>query len=64
MYQNIYKIEPSSFVTDIVVHDYRTADVFRKYDFRHSKLNDCETFQKIVFTVFQQVSKSVFSKKT
>ena len=32
MYQNIYKIEPSSFVTDIVVHDYRTADVFRKYD--------------------------------
>lgn len=32
MYQNIYTIEPSSFVTDIVVHDYRTADVFRKYD--------------------------------
>jgi regulator of cell morphogenesis and NO signaling len=32
MYQNIYKIEPFSFVTDIVVHDYRTADVFRKYD--------------------------------
>jgi regulator of cell morphogenesis and NO signaling len=32
MYQNIYKIEPSSFVTDIVVRDYRTADVFRKYD--------------------------------
>ena len=32
MYQNIYKIEPSAFVTDIVVHDYRTADVFRKYD--------------------------------
>jgi len=32
MYQNTYKIEPSSFVTDIVVHDYRTADVFRKYD--------------------------------
>ena len=32
MYQNIYKIEPFSFVTDIVVHDFRTADVFRKYD--------------------------------
>ena len=32
MYQNIYKIETSSFVTDIVIHDYRTADVFRKYD--------------------------------
>lgn len=32
MYQNIYKIEPSSFVTDIVIHDYRTADIFRKYD--------------------------------
>ena len=32
MYQNIYKIEPSSFVTDIVSHDYRTADIFRKYD--------------------------------
>jgi len=32
MYQNIYKIEASSFVTDIVIRDYRTADVFRKYD--------------------------------
>ena len=32
MYQNIYKIESSSFVTDIVTHDFRTADVFRKYD--------------------------------
>jgi regulator of cell morphogenesis and NO signaling len=32
MYQNIYKIEPSSFVTDIVTHDFRTADVFRKYN--------------------------------
>ena len=31
MYQNIYKIEPSSFVTDIVIQDYRTADVFSKY---------------------------------
>ena len=29
---NIYNIQPSSFVTDIVTHDYRTADVFRKYD--------------------------------
>jgi regulator of cell morphogenesis and NO signaling len=32
MYQNIYTIESSSFVTDIVIHDYRTADVFRKYN--------------------------------
>ena len=32
MYQNIYKIEPSSFVTDIVTQDFRTADVFRKYN--------------------------------
>jgi len=30
LYSN-YKIDPSSFVTDIVTHDYRTADVFRKY---------------------------------
>ena len=27
-----YKIDSSSFVSDIVAHDYRTADVFRKYD--------------------------------
>lgn len=26
-----YHIDPSSFVTDIVTHDYRTAGVFRKY---------------------------------
>lgn len=32
MLANNYKIEPSFFVTDIVTHDYRTADVFRKYD--------------------------------
>ncbi|TMI91152.1 MAG: iron-sulfur cluster repair di-iron protein [Bacteroidetes bacterium] len=32
MNSNIYKIEPSSFVTDIVTHDFRTADVFRKYN--------------------------------
>ena len=32
MFRNIYKIEPSSFITDIVIHDYRTADVFRKYE--------------------------------
>ena len=32
MYQNIYKIEPFSFVTDIVKHDYRTAEIFSKYD--------------------------------
>lgn len=27
-----HKIDASSFVTDIVTHDYRAADVFRKYD--------------------------------
>ena len=32
MYQNVYKIEPFSLVTDIVKYDYRTADVFRRYD--------------------------------
>lgn len=32
MLANNYKIEPSFFVTDIVTHDYRTADVFRKYN--------------------------------
>lgn len=32
MFRNIYEIEPSSFVTDIVTHDYRTAEIFRKYD--------------------------------
>jgi len=32
MFKNLYQIEPSSFVTDIVINDYRTADVFRKYD--------------------------------
>jgi len=32
MFGNVYHIEPSSFVTDIVIQDYRTADVFRKYD--------------------------------
>ena len=32
MFRNVFKIEPSSFVTDIVTQDYRTADVFRKYD--------------------------------
>ena len=32
MLSHLYKIEPSSFVTDIVIHDYRTADVLRKYD--------------------------------
>ena len=31
MFRNIYNIEPSSFVTDIVTHDYRTAGVFSKY---------------------------------
>jgi len=32
MLRNKYHINPSSFVTDIVTHDYRTADVFRKYE--------------------------------
>ena len=32
MFRNTYQIEPTSFVTDIVTHDYRTADVFRKYN--------------------------------
>jgi len=32
MFRNSFKIEPSSFVTDIVTHDYRTAQVFKKYD--------------------------------
>jgi regulator of cell morphogenesis and NO signaling len=32
MFRNVYKIEPSTFVTDIVTNDYRTAEVFRKYD--------------------------------
>lgn len=32
MFRNILKIGPSSFVTDIVIHDYRTADIFRKYN--------------------------------
>lgn len=32
MFPANYSIESSSFVTDIVTHDFRTADVFRKYD--------------------------------
>ena len=32
MQLNSYNINPSSFVTDIVTHDYRTADIFRKYN--------------------------------
>jgi regulator of cell morphogenesis and NO signaling len=32
MFRNIFKITASSFVTDIVTHDYRTADIFRKYN--------------------------------
>lgn len=32
MYRNIYKIERTSFVTDIVTHDYRTAEIFRMHD--------------------------------
>ena len=32
MSAKLYNINPSSYVSDIVIHDYRTADVFRKYD--------------------------------
>lgn len=32
MHTEIFKVDASSFVTDIVVHDYRAADVFLKYD--------------------------------
>ena len=32
MFRNILQITPASFVTEIVTHDYRTADVFRRYD--------------------------------
>ena len=32
MYLQAFKIDKNSFVRDIVSHDYRTADVFRKYD--------------------------------
>jgi regulator of cell morphogenesis and NO signaling len=32
MISKLYNIEPSSFVTDIVNQDYRTADIFRRYD--------------------------------
>ena len=31
MLRDVYKIEPSSIITDIVTNDYRTAEVFRKY---------------------------------
>lgn len=32
MFLQAFKIDKNSFVRDIVSHDYRTADVFRKYD--------------------------------
>lgn len=32
MSASLYNIYPSSYVSDIVIHDYRTADVFRMYD--------------------------------
>jgi len=32
MFSHVYKIEPFSFVKDIVTRDYRTADIFRKYE--------------------------------
>jgi regulator of cell morphogenesis and NO signaling len=35
MFLQTFKIEPGTFVTDIVTHDYRTADVFRKYDIEY-----------------------------
>lgn len=31
MFLNYYRIDKSSFIADIVAHDYRTAEVFRKY---------------------------------
>ena len=35
MFLNHYRINDSSFVSDIVSHDYRTADVFRKYEIEY-----------------------------
>jgi regulator of cell morphogenesis and NO signaling len=35
MFLKPYKIEPTSYVTDIVTADYRTAEVFRKYDIEY-----------------------------
>ena len=35
MFLNLYKITESSYVSDIVSHDYRTADVFRKYEIEY-----------------------------
>lgn len=32
MFHHEYKIDENSFVRDVVNHDYRTADIFRKYD--------------------------------
>src|SRR6187397_1350450 len=32
MYSQVNKIDAGSFVSDIVRYDYRTADLFRKYD--------------------------------
>lgn len=32
MFRDVYKINSSAYVTDIVTHDYRTADIFRKYN--------------------------------
>jgi len=32
MLEQLYTIDEQSMVTDIVARDYRTADVFRKYD--------------------------------
>jgi regulator of cell morphogenesis and NO signaling len=35
MFLRHYQIEPSSFVTDIVSNDYRTAEVFRRHDIEY-----------------------------
>jgi regulator of cell morphogenesis and NO signaling len=35
MFLNHYRINENSFVSDIVTRDYRTADVFRKYDIEY-----------------------------
>jgi regulator of cell morphogenesis and NO signaling len=61
-------IEPTSFVTDIVKNDYRTADVFRKYGIeyccggRWPLQTVCETHNldlRVVTEELEQVSKNI-----
>lgn len=35
MFLNHYRIDGNAFISDIVAHDYRTADVFRKYEIEY-----------------------------